>query len=84
MSRLRSDSTDAASEDVRDKCVVMIYDALASDSNAGELWEPALKLTSDKKTIAERAIGIEREAFKMLKFNSGNEYRASACSSVGR
>ncbi|EJT51614.1 positive transcription elongation factor [Trichosporon asahii var. asahii CBS 2479] len=48
VSRLRSDSTDAASED----------------------------LTSDKKTIAERAIGIEREAFKLLKFNSGNEYRA--------
>lgn len=37
VSRLRSDSTDAASEDVRDKCVVMMYDALASDSNAGEL-----------------------------------------------
>ncbi|EKD02852.1 positive transcription elongation factor [Trichosporon asahii var. asahii CBS 8904] len=30
----------------------------------------------NKKTIAERAIGIEREAFKLLKFNSGNEYRA--------
>lgn len=31
---LKSDNTDAASEDVRDRCVVMIYDALASDSNA--------------------------------------------------
>lgn len=40
-------------------------------------------LTSDKKTIAERAIGIEREAFKLLKFNSGNEYRASTYPNLG-
>lgn len=33
---LRADSTEAATEPVRDKCVVMIYDALASDSNACE------------------------------------------------
>lgn len=40
--RLRSDNTDAASEDVRDKCVVLIYDALALDSNAGELRQEVL------------------------------------------
>lgn len=34
---LRADNTEAATEPVRDKCVVMIYDALAIDSNACEL-----------------------------------------------
>ncbi|WOO84851.1 Thioredoxin reductase [Vanrija pseudolonga] len=60
---LRSDKTEYASEEVRDRCVVMIYDALASDSNA------------QTKVLSERAIAIEREALKLMKFSTGNDYR---------
>ncbi|KAL1407525.1 thioredoxin-disulfide reductase [Vanrija albida] len=61
---LRSDKTEYASEEVRDRCVVMIYDALASDSNA------------QTKVLSERAIAIEREALKLMKYSTGNDYRA--------
>lgn len=64
-SSLRADNTDAASDDVRDKCVALIYDALASDSNASI------------KVLTERAVGIEAEAFKLLNYSTSNDYRAS-------
>lgn len=83
---LRSDKTEYASEEVRDRCVVMIYDALASDSNARE-W--ALKRVcaggqradddAETKVLSERAIAIEREALKLMKFSTGNDYRGSGC-----
>jgi transcription elongation factor S-II len=62
---LRADSTDAAAEDVRDRCVTMVYDALASDSNA------------TIKILTERAVSIENEAFKLMNYSSGNDYRGS-------
>ncbi|KLT43841.1 putative positive transcription elongation factor [Cutaneotrichosporon oleaginosum] len=61
---LKSDNTEAASEDVRDRCVVMIYDALASDSNAST------------KTLSQCAVAIERECCKLMNFDTGKAYRA--------
>ncbi|KAK4687312.1 transcription elongation factor S-II, partial [Tremellales sp. Uapishka_1] len=54
-----------STDSVRDKCTVMIYDALAADS------------TADSRILKERAIGIERSAYKLFNFSSGNEYRGS-------
>ncbi|ORX39245.1 transcription factor S-II, central domain-domain-containing protein [Kockovaella imperatae] len=54
---------EAEGEDVRDKCVVMMYNALAGDS------------TADKKILTERARGIEKAAYDLVR-NTGNEYRA--------
>lgn len=56
---LRADTTEAAGEPVRDKCVVMIYDALASDSNAcewGVSWgaPTAVADSSHQDTVAVR------------------------------
>ncbi|WVQ74461.1 transcription elongation factor S-II [Cryptococcus sp. DSM 104548] len=51
-------------DDVRDKCVVLIYDALALDSNA------------ETKILQERARGIERAAHKAMNNSTGNDYRA--------
>lgn len=62
---LRADNTDAAADTVRDKCVTMIYDALAIDSNAAV------------KVLSERAVSIESEAFKLLNYSTGNDYRGS-------
>ncbi|KAK8844155.1 transcription elongation factor S-II [Kwoniella newhampshirensis] len=63
---LRADASDedGAADSVRDKCVVMIYDALAGDS------------TAQKKILSERAVGIERAAYKAMNFSTGNDYRA--------
>ncbi|WVQ81352.1 transcription elongation factor S-II [Cryptococcus sp. DSM 104549] len=63
---LRADASDdgGRADNVRDKCVVMIYDALAGDS------------TAEKKILTERAVGIERAAYKLMNFSSGNDYRA--------
>ncbi|GMK56489.1 hypothetical protein CspeluHIS016_0303290 [Cutaneotrichosporon spelunceum] len=61
---LRSDGSEAAGEDVRDKCVVMIYDALACDSNAST------------KTVSQCAIAIERECCKLMNYDTGKAYRA--------
>jgi transcription elongation factor S-II len=61
---LKSDNSEAASEDVRDRCVVMIYDALASDSNA------------QTKTLSQCAIAIERECCKLMNYDTGKAYRA--------
>ncbi|ODN76855.1 transcription elongation factor S-II [Cryptococcus amylolentus CBS 6039] len=51
-------------DDVRDKCVILIYDALALDSNA------------ESKILQERARGIERAAHKAMNNSTGNDYRA--------
>nr|XP_031861404.1 transcription elongation factor S-II [Kwoniella shandongensis]KAA5528476.1 transcription elongation factor S-II [Kwoniella shandongensis] len=63
---LRADASDegGAADSVRDKCVVMIYDALAGDS------------TAQKKILTERAVGIEKAAYKAMNFSTGNDYRA--------
>ncbi|OWZ75681.1 transcription elongation factor S-II [Cryptococcus neoformans Bt85] len=62
---LKADSSEGGSVDsVRDKCVVMIYDALALDS------------TAEIKILKERAVGIERAANKAMNFSTGNDYRA--------
>ncbi|KAL7421081.1 transcription elongation factor TFIIS [Cryptotrichosporon argae] len=60
----KAEASDEGEAGVRDKCVVMIYDALAGDSNA------------QTKILSERAISIEFEAFKLHKHSSGNDYRA--------
>nr|XP_019049792.1 transcription elongation factor S-II [Kwoniella bestiolae CBS 10118]OCF28722.1 transcription elongation factor S-II [Kwoniella bestiolae CBS 10118] len=60
---LRADSSDGAADPVRDKCVVMIYDALAGDS------------TAQNKILTERAVGIEKYAHKALNYSTGNDYR---------
>lgn len=36
LAKLRADNSDGAGDSVRDKCVAMMYDALASDSNCCE------------------------------------------------
>ncbi|TYJ59099.1 transcription elongation factor S-II [Cryptococcus floricola] len=51
-------------DDVRDKCVILIYDALALDSNA------------ESKILQERSRGIERAAHKAMNNSTGNDYRA--------
>ncbi|WVO15360.1 transcription elongation factor S-II [Cryptococcus depauperatus] len=62
---LRADSSGGGRPDsVRDKCVVLIYDALALDS------------TAETKILQERAIGIEFAAYKALNYSTGNDYRA--------
>ncbi|WRT69254.1 transcription elongation factor S-II [Kwoniella shivajii] len=61
---LRADNTDGAHDPVRDKCVVMIYDALAGDS------------TAQNKILIERAVGIEMDAHKATNYSTGNDYRA--------
>lgn len=72
-------------EDIRNKTVKLIYDALAGDSNAGEphvdsrCWRRmGANQGADKKILAERAVAIEREAVDMLNGSTGNDYRASA------
>lgn len=62
---LRASNADAATDSVRDKCVAMIYDSLALDSNASI------------KILTERAVAIENETFKLMNYQSGNDYRAS-------
>ncbi|WWC72884.1 transcription elongation factor S-II [Kwoniella pini CBS 10737] len=61
---LRADNSDGAHDPVRDKCVVMIYDALAGDS------------TAQNKILTERAVGIEKHAHKATNYSTGNDYRA--------
>nr|XP_018259395.1 transcription elongation factor S-II [Kwoniella dejecticola CBS 10117]OBR81553.1 transcription elongation factor S-II [Kwoniella dejecticola CBS 10117] len=60
---LRADNSDGAHDPVRDKCVVMIYDALAGDS------------TAQSKILTERAVGIEKHAHKATNYSTGNDYR---------
>ncbi|WWC91023.1 transcription elongation factor S-II [Kwoniella dendrophila CBS 6074] len=60
---LKADNSDGASDPVRDKCVVMIYDALACDS------------TAQNKILIERAMGIEKYAHKSTNYSTGNDYR---------
>lgn len=79
---------------MRDKCAVMIYDALAGDSTAGACSSSKpcesfrgrtrvivevvmLMVWTEKRILSERAIGIEREAYRLLNQSTGNEYRAS-------
>lgn len=62
-----ADAGDSPGEDVRGKCAVLLYNALAMDSNA------------DKKIIKERALAIEQKVMEGLKGSTGNDYRASEC-----
>lgn len=56
---------DGEPDDIRDKCAVLMYDALAIDSNA------------TKTVLVERAVSIENEVYKLMSYQSGNEYRGS-------
>ncbi|WVR08899.1 transcription elongation factor S-II [Kwoniella sp. DSM 27419] len=60
---MRADAEDGV-DPVRDKCVVMIYDALAGDS------------TAQTKIISERAKGIEKAVYKSFNYSTSNDYRA--------
>ncbi|WVQ93037.1 transcription elongation factor S-II [Kwoniella sp. CBS 9459] len=59
----KADTSDGV-DPVRDKCVVMIYDALALDS------------TAQTKIIQERARGIEKAIYKSFNYSTNNDYRA--------
>ncbi|UOH81862.1 transcription elongation factor S-II [Cryptococcus neoformans] len=73
---LKADSSEGGSVDsVRDKCVVMIYDALALDSTAVGRLIDATQII-EIKILKERAVGIERAANKAMNFSTGNDYRA--------
>ncbi len=71
--------------------MVMIYDALAGDSTAGELSVFETHLTDslnvfmfnlEIRILIERATGIEKAVLKMMKHSTGNDYRGSEFLSV--
>lgn len=87
-SSLRADTRDegGAGDNVRDKCVVMIYDSLAGDSTAGKLltFYTRRRRSTDIglveiRILSERAIGIEKAAYKLMNSSTGNDYRGSRC-----
>lgn len=55
----------AAGDETRDKCVVLLYDALAGDS------------TAETRILKERALAVEKKVYEQLNGSTGNEYRAS-------
>jgi hypothetical protein len=67
----------------RDKCAVMMYNALSIDSRAGKssLSMPG-KVTdgTESHILKERAFAIEKAVFTSHEGSTGNDYRASTCS----
>jgi hypothetical protein len=71
---------DGEEDPTRDKCAVMMYNALSIDSRAGELSPSALCGVSDgieSRILKERALSIEKAVFTSLNGSTGNDYRAS-------
>lgn len=75
---------------MREKCVGMIYDALAGDSTAGGfrcsrvsadvlVWCKIARLMQlvEIRILSERAVAIEGQVHKVLNYTTGNDYRAS-------